>query len=78
MMRSKVQRTFFRSINSRPSRMYKLFTLISVFLSAHLFTYVAADIPTYPAVWDPNFPLNRCVDFCAFLKYTVPQTDANS
>jgi len=50
--------------------MYKLLTLISIIASTRLFSYVAAaDIPAYPEIWDPNFPMNRCVDFCAFLRH---------
>jgi len=50
-------------------QMYKFLALISIFLSTHLLANAAAaTIPTFPAVWDPNFPLNRCVDFCAFLR----------
>lgn len=49
--------------------MSKIFTLITLFtLFPFLSTVFAQTIPSYPDVWDPAYPMNRCVDFCAFLR----------
>jgi hypothetical protein len=48
--------------------MSKLFNLVAILALLPFFGQVLGDIPAIPQVWDPNYPLNRCVDYCAFLR----------
>ena len=50
--------------------MFKLATLIPIFALVPFISLVlAAQIPYFPNVTDPNFPLgSRCIDYCAFLR----------
>jgi hypothetical protein len=48
--------------------MFKLAALFCLLSFTPLFAHAAPQVPDYPDVWNPNYPLNRCVDFCAFLR----------
>ena len=48
--------------------MFKPYTLIAFLALLPFLATVHAQVPTYPAVWDSAYPMNRCIDFCAFLR----------
>jgi hypothetical protein len=48
--------------------MSKLFTLVTLLSVIPFFSAVIAQVPAFPDVWDPRYPMNRCIDFCAFLR----------
>lgn len=48
--------------------MLKPFALIALLTLLPFLATVHAQVPTYPAVWDSAYPMNRCIDFCAFLR----------
>lgn len=48
--------------------MFKLSILVTIFTLTPFLSLVSAQIPYYPNITDPNFPLGtRCIDYCAFL-----------
>jgi hypothetical protein len=53
---------------SSTSNMLKPFTLIALLALLPFLATVHAQVPTYPPVWDSIYPMNRCIDFCAFLR----------
>ena len=48
--------------------MSKNFTLVTLLALLPFLSTVFSQVPSYPDVWDSAYPMNRCVDFCAFLR----------
>ena len=49
--------------------MFKLSILATIITLIPFLSFVSAQIPYFPNITDPNFPLgSRCIDYCAFLR----------
>ena len=60
--------TFTSQLQLHLFEMSKLFTLLTLLSLIHHLSPVLAQVPSIPSIWDPSYPLNRCIDFCAFLR----------
>src|SRR5579859_7804377 len=60
----------YQQIINTSTTMFKS-AFITFFTLLPLLTYVSAaneTAPDIPGVWDPEYPNNRCIDYCAFLR----------
>ena len=56
------------NFNCISSNMSKLFALLTLLCLLRYPSAVLAQVPPIPSIWDPTYPMNRCIDFCAFLR----------